>query len=85
MTCFQMYRNPNSPEGAHLLDSQIIYEMFSSKDNKEGVAAFLQKRPVNFQGTMQNDAPQAWPWWQELSTGNRPATVGRKLKAQAKL
>ncbi|CZT22400.1 related to enoyl-CoA hydratase/isomerase family protein [Ramularia collo-cygni] len=77
-----MYRNPNTPEGAHLLDSKLVYEMFSSKDNKEGVQAFLQKRQVNFQGTMQNDAPQAWPWWHSESTANRPVGQGYKFKAK---
>ena len=48
-----MYRDAGSAEGQHLLDSRLIYEMFSSKDNKEGVDAFLQKRPVKFTGTMQ--------------------------------
>lgn len=57
-----MYRDTGSAEGQHLLDSKVIYELFSSKDNKEGVKAFLDKRPVNFQGTMQTDAPAAWPW-----------------------
>ena len=26
-----MWRNPDSPEGAHLLDSRVIYHLFSSK------------------------------------------------------
>lgn len=77
-----MYRNPNTPEGAHLLDSKLVYELFSSKDNKEGVAAFLEKRQVNFQGTMQTDAPQAWPWWNAESTANRPVNQGYKYKAK---
>jgi hypothetical protein len=75
-----MYRGPTSPEATHLLDSKIIYELFSSKDNKEGVAAFLEKRPVNFQGTMQNDAPASWPWWEPVAVGNRPVPKGYKFK-----
>jgi len=75
-----MYRDAGSAEGQHLLDSRLIYEMFSSKDNKEGVDAFLQKRPVEFTGTMQRDAPAAWPWYQAADTGNRVvAEGGRKL------
>lgn len=77
-----MYRNPDTPEGAHLLDSKLVYELFSSKDNKEGVQAFLQKRQVNFQGTMQNDAPQAYPWWNAPSIANRPVGEGYKFKAK---
>lgn len=75
-----MYRDTGSAEGQHLLDSRLIYEMFSTKDNKEGVQAFLMKRPVNFEGTMQNDAPSAWPWYQAVNTGIRPiAEVKSKL------
>lgn len=71
-----MYRDAGSAEGQHLLDSRLIYEMFSSKDNKEGVDAFLQKRPVKFTGTMQRDAPAAWPWYQAADTGNRVVAEG---------
>lgn len=75
-----MYRNPGSPEGTHLLDSRIIYELFSSRDNKEGVRAFLEKRPVKFEGTMQHDAPTAYPWWENISTANRPVQQGYAFK-----
>ena len=80
-----MYRNPGSAEGTHLLDSRLIYELFSSKDNKEGVDAFLNKRQVNFTGTMQNDAPAAWPWWEPVETGNRPVAEGYRYKPSSKL
>ncbi|GAB7366479.1 hypothetical protein MBLNU230_g8272t2 [Neophaeotheca triangularis] len=39
-----MYRGPETAEGTHLLDSRLIYAMFGSKDNKEGVDSFLAKR-----------------------------------------
>ncbi|KIW08805.1 uncharacterized protein PV09_00739 [Verruconis gallopava] len=58
-----IWRNPGTAEGAHLLDSRIIYEMFGTTDNKEGVASFLEKRKVNFTGTLEKDAPKAYPWW----------------------
>ncbi|KAK4542764.1 hypothetical protein LTR36_006140 [Oleoguttula mirabilis] len=75
-----MYRDAGSAEGQHLLDSRLVYELFSSKDNKEGVKAFLEKRPVKFTGTMQIDAPGAWPWYETVDTGNRPiAEGGRRL------
>ncbi|KAF2770259.1 ClpP/crotonase [Teratosphaeria nubilosa] len=77
-----MYRDTGSPEAQHLLDSRLIYELFSSKDNKEGVAAFLQKRPVNFTGTMQSDAPSAWPWYSPPDIGNRPVAQGYKRIAK---
>jgi enoyl-CoA hydratase/carnithine racemase len=70
-----MWRNPGTAEETHLLDSRIIYEMFSSSDNKEGVKAFLEKRPVNFTGTVEKDAPGAYPWW-------TPVDVVERAKAQ---
>ena len=75
-----MYRDTGSAEAQHLLDSRVIYDLFSSKDNKEGVQAFLTKRSVNFTGTMQNDAPDAYPWWDPVDTGNRPFAQGYKHK-----
>lgn len=75
-----MYRGPGSPEATHLLDSRIVYELFTSKDNKEGVKAFLEKRQTNFTGTMQNDAPAAWPWWEPIAVGNKPVQKGYKFK-----
>ncbi|KAK6535051.1 hypothetical protein TWF281_006349 [Arthrobotrys megalospora] len=62
-----MYRDTGSAEGQHLLDSRLIYEMFSSTDNKEGVKSFLEKRPPKFTGTIQKDAPSAYPWWEPVS------------------
>ena len=77
-----MYRNPGSAEGTHLLDSSILYQLFGSKDNTEGVKSFLEKRPVNFTGTMQNDAPTAYPWWEPIDVGNRPRGQGYKFNAK---
>jgi enoyl-CoA hydratase/carnithine racemase len=58
-----MYRGPPSAEETHLLDSRIIYELFGSKDNTEGVKSFMEKRPPSFVGNMYDDAPQTYPWW----------------------
>lgn len=54
-----------------MLDSRVIYELFSKPDNQEGVQAFLAKRPVKFKGTMETDAPSAWPWWEPIETKQR--------------
>lgn len=67
-----MYRGPDSAEGAHLLESKIIHGLFGSKDNVEGVESFLQKRPVNFTGQVPQDAPDAYPWWQQIDIGDKP-------------
>lgn len=67
-----MYRAPASAEEAHLLDSKIIHGLFGTKDNTEGVKSFFEKRPPQFSGTMQNDAPEAYPWWSQVDVGRVP-------------
>lgn len=73
-----MWRGKDSAEEAHLLDSRIIYSMFSSKDNKEGVQAFLEKRKVNFTGSMDRDAPSAYPWWTPVDVVERTKAKSQK-------
>jgi len=75
-----MWRGPPSAEEAHLLDSRIIYAMFSSRDNKEGVQAFLQKRKVNFTGSIERDAPPAYPWWTPVDVVERTKAAAQKPK-----
>ncbi|XPT02939.1 hypothetical protein M3J09_012043 [Ascochyta lentis] len=66
-----MYRDAGSPEGQHLLDSRVIYELFGSPDNTEGVQSFLQKRPAQFSGTMDNTNVTGYPWWMPIDTLGR--------------
>jgi enoyl-CoA hydratase/carnithine racemase len=61
-----VWRGPNSAEEAHLLDSKIIYGLFSSRDNSEGVKSFLEKREPKFVATLEKDAPEVWPWWSQV-------------------
>jgi len=61
-----MWRGPDSAEGAHLLDSRVIHGLFGSKDNNEGVQSFFEKRPPNFTGNFPKDAPDAYPWWEQV-------------------
>ena len=75
-----MWRGPGSAEATHLLDSRIIFDMFRGSDNKEGVAAFLEKRPVAFKGTMAADAPAVWPWWDWVDTVPRVTAASRGSK-----
>ncbi|KAF2668828.1 enoyl-CoA hydratase/isomerase family protein [Microthyrium microscopicum] len=58
-----MWRGKGSAEETHLLDSRIIYELFGTADNGEGVKSFMEKRPPKFVGTMYEHAPQTYPWW----------------------
>lgn len=76
-----MYRGADSAEGAHLLDSRIIHGLFGSKDNLEGVMSFLEKRQVNFTGTFPKDAPNGYPWWEQVDIGEkRPENRGGKAR-----
>ncbi|KAK4988489.1 hypothetical protein LTR50_003893 [Elasticomyces elasticus] len=70
-----MYRGPDGAEKTHLLDSKILYELISGSDNKEGVKSFLEKRPARFTGTMEKDAPAAYPWWDPVDVGVRAKAV----------
>ncbi|KAF1946814.1 ClpP/crotonase [Clathrospora elynae] len=67
-----MYRDKGSPEAQHLLDSRVIYELFGSPDNTEGVQSFLQKKQAKFTGTMENTKVTGYPWWMPLDTLGRP-------------
>lgn len=73
-----MWRNPGSPEETHLLDSKVLLGLYGGKDQEEGVRSFLEKRPVQFEGNMNENAPDVWPWWAAVNT-DAPAT-GEKSK-----
>ena len=49
-------------------------------DNKEGVQSFLQKRPPQFTGTMDNTEVSAYPWWNPIDVVRRPKVEGGKSK-----
>ena len=80
-----LYRNPGSAEATHILDSRILYELFSGKDNIEGVKAFMEKRQSNFRGSIQDDAPEAYPWWNAVETVGANKTKGKPYKRDSKL
>ncbi|KAH8657798.1 ClpP/crotonase-like domain-containing protein [Xylariales sp. PMI_506] len=75
-----MWRNPGTAEGTHLLDSRIIYDLYDTPDQKEGVQSFLEKRPVHFKGNIENDAPAVYPWWEPINTVIRPKGKGPDAK-----
>lgn len=55
----------DDPMEAHKVDSRGIYSRGRSGDVKEGVMAFLEKRPAHFKDKVSSDMPDYFPWWDE--------------------
>src|SRR6202012_2159457 len=53
------------PMQAHRIDSRGIYARGASEDVKEGVVAFLEKRPAHFPEKVSKDMPSYFPWWKD--------------------
>lgn len=53
------------PMEAHKVDSRMIFERGRSADTREGVTAFLEKRPAQFPDTVSADLPKSFPWWKK--------------------
>ncbi len=53
------------PMEAHKIDSRAIYSRGAAADAKEGVMAFLEKRPAAFSNKVSQDMPSFFPWWQD--------------------
>ncbi|KAH8883655.1 enoyl-CoA hydratase/isomerase [Thozetella sp. PMI_491] len=59
-----IYRGPGTPEGAHAVESKVLFDLFRGQDFMEGVMSFKEKRTPAFEGTLEDDAPRVWPWWE---------------------
>jgi enoyl-CoA hydratase/carnithine racemase len=57
------------PMEAHKIDSRGIFTRGKSDDVREGVSAFLEKRPARFADRVSHDMPRYFPWWQERTYG----------------
>jgi enoyl-CoA hydratase/carnithine racemase len=53
------------PMDAHRIDSRSIQARGQSADAREGVSAFLEKRPAVFPNKVSTDMPPFFPWWEE--------------------
>jgi enoyl-CoA hydratase/carnithine racemase len=51
------------PMAAHEIDSRALQSRGNSADTREGVSAFLEKRPADFPETVPADLPDFFPWW----------------------
>ncbi|HET9018456.1 MAG TPA: crotonase/enoyl-CoA hydratase family protein [Acetobacteraceae bacterium] len=57
------------PMEAHRIDSRGILARGRSADVREGVTAFLEKRPARFTDKVSSDMPAFFPWWTERPYG----------------
>lgn len=55
----------DDPMEAHKIDSRASYTLGGSADAKEGVMAFLEKRPAMFKNKVSAEMPDYFPWWTE--------------------
>ena len=53
------------PMEAHKIDSRGIFDRGRSADVREGVMAFLEKRPAQFPDKVSAQMPAYFPWWEE--------------------
>jgi enoyl-CoA hydratase/carnithine racemase len=55
------------PMEAHRVDSIAVWETGRMADAREGITAFLEKRPASWKLSPSRDTPDWYPWWVEPS------------------
>ena len=66
LTRQMLWRYAGAPDPFDLLavDGRLSMELGAGPDVREGVSAFLEKRPPNFPGKASSDMPSLYPWWE---------------------
>ena len=57
------FSGDSDPSGALAIDGRLSMELGAGPDVKEGVGAFMEKRPPKFPGRVSADMPSLYPWW----------------------
>ena len=67
LTRMMMWRmlGQDHPMAAHRIDSRAIEWSGREPDTREGISAFLEKRPAEFTGSVSEAMPDFVPWWEE--------------------
>ncbi len=59
------FAGDHDPFDVMKIDGRLSLELGAGPDVKEGVGAFLEKRPPKFPGRVSADMPSLYPWWDE--------------------
>jgi enoyl-CoA hydratase/carnithine racemase len=51
------------PLGAHRTESRLLIDRGMSRDTREGVASFLEKRAPQYPDQITTNMPASYPWW----------------------
>ncbi len=64
------------PMVAHRADSAAIFDLGRKADAREGVTAFLEKRPAQWKLRTSSDMPASYPWWDNPTYEDDPRLSG---------